>query len=64
MVIADQPHTAFQTLSRVKGARGDYNDLDEAIADLPAMLPPGMGEIEAGLISFGELYCLSFRSPP
>jgi SAM-dependent methyltransferase len=64
MVIADQPHTAFQTLSRVKGARGGYNDLDEAIADLPAMLPPGMGEIEAGLISFGELYCLSFRSPP
>ena len=63
IVVADQPHTAAQTLSRVAGARGSYQNLDEAIADLPAMLPPGMAEIEAALISQGELYCLGFRTP-
>jgi ubiquinone/menaquinone biosynthesis C-methylase UbiE len=63
IVVADQPHTASQTLSRVAGARGRYQSLDEAISDLPAMLPPGMAEVEAALISRGELYCLSFRSP-
>lgn len=63
IVVADQPHTAAQTLSRVAGARGSYQSLDEAIADLPAMLPPGMAEVEAALISQGELYCLSFRTP-
>jgi ubiquinone/menaquinone biosynthesis C-methylase UbiE len=62
IVVADQPHTAGQTLSRVEGARGSYESLDEAIADLPAMLPPGMRDVEAGLISKGELYCLSFRT--
>ncbi|MFZ0543879.1 MAG: methyltransferase domain-containing protein [Candidatus Promineifilaceae bacterium] len=63
IVVADQPSTTAQTLSRVAGSRGSYNNLDEAIADLPAMLPPGMTEIEAALISQGELYCLSFRTP-